>query len=34
MKVFEAVFERFSSNFGQKSVKIKGLKSFRAGFVS
>jgi len=34
MKVFEAVFERFSSIFEQKSVKIKGLKSFRAGFVS
>jgi len=28
MRVFQVVFERFSSNFEQKSVKIKGLKSF------
>jgi hypothetical protein len=28
MMVFQAVFDRFSSFFEQKSVKIKGLKSF------
>jgi len=34
MRVFEAVFERFYPIYEQKSVKIKGLKIFRTGFVS